>query len=288
MTSLGIHVSKNGKSMNEAIGATIDWLRGHDVLHPCVQIFVCNPRTGVKSITDQDIEYMRGLDVPIIVHSSYICAPWKSTNPRATQQIFKEYALCCRIRASGYIVHGANQGADMRPTILSKILAGLDRKDRGPILYFEIPAAKGPDASLNTGGKIAAFMRAINELPNHGVEVGICIDTAHLFASGVAISSGPEVAKWLVDLDQLSTVPFILHLNDNSLQSGCGRDEHSQLFEGQIWRQFAPGKDFDSKLSGAFAFIEWAKFHANHIILERKIPNSKEIIIVNKILTNGN
>ena len=147
-------------------------------------------------------------------------------------------------------------------------------------LYLETPCVKPKDACFNKASDIAEIY---NQFTNPNLKV--CIDTAHLWGSGVNISSYQDAKNWLHELDTLAPNvknDIVLHLNDSTRKLGCGNDKHAPLFYGDIWGAF---KD-DKKQSGAYCFIQYAIKNKIYMILERPdkemiqfdIPVMKELL----------
>ncbi|WP_308422789.1 deoxyribonuclease IV [Paenibacillus nasutitermitis] len=65
-------------------------------------------------------------------------------------------------------------------------------------------------------------------------KIGFCLDTCHLFASGVW--DGSPDAPWMEKAEQLGVLPHLaaIHLNDSVYPSGEKRDRHAVLGEGHI------------------------------------------------------
>jgi deoxyribonuclease-4 len=74
----------------------------------------------------------------------------------------------------------------------------------------------------------------IDQVPNHSI--GVCLDTQHLWASGIGYRTKAEADKLVrrfnttVGIDRLTC----LHLNDSKVEFGANRDRHANLGEGTI------------------------------------------------------
>jgi len=97
----------------------------------------------------------------------------------------------------------------------------------------------------NTAGAGGTIGRSLEELSTIlealdkteiGVRPGICLDTQHLWASGVSYSTPDEVdhllhrVEKLIGLDRLGCI----HLNDSKTPLGSERDRHENLGKGMI------------------------------------------------------
>jgi deoxyribonuclease-4 len=87
-----------------------------------------------------------------------------------------------------------------------------------------------------TVGRSFDELAAILDAAGGDARLGICLDTQHLFASGMDYSSvdaADEVVAELdasVGLDRLACI----HLNDSKVPLGANRDRHENLGEGQV------------------------------------------------------
>jgi apurinic endonuclease APN1 len=102
----------------------------------------------------------------------------------------------------------------------------------------------------------------------------ICIDTAHLFASGYDLSNPTKVNEFIKTFDTLIGWKYVdlIHLNDSKTKLNSHLDRHELLDEGNI------------KLKGLSVIIKFA-YKANiPLILETPGGYPIEINIIRKIL----
>jgi endonuclease IV len=134
-----------------------------------------------------------------------------------------------------------------------------------PKIYLENPHVLPKNSHYDRAQQLNALYTDIKEtLDASGKFFGICIDTAHLWACGQDVSSYELARAWLDEL----TVPYhalLFHLNDSNKNLGGGVDNHAPLLNGQMWSQYKNSP----RLSGAWAFIEYARTHGVPTILER-------------------
>lgn len=93
--------------------------------------------------------------------------------------------------------------------------------------------------------------------------LGICIDTAHLFAAGVDIRTPKGLKDYLQEFDQLIGLQFLrsIHLNDSRQQFDSRKDQHTGLADGYIFKD-------DHCLSVIRELVRFAKQRQIPIILE--------------------
>jgi deoxyribonuclease-4 len=140
--------------------------------------------------------------------------------------------------ASGLVVHvGSHLGAglDARLSgIASALLGALD--EAGP--------ASAPLLLENTAGAGGTIGRSFEELgrvvdrAGRDPRLGVCLDTQHLWASGVPFRTVDEADAVVASLDRTVGLDRLacLHVNDSKVGFGAGVDRHENPGEGTIGR----------------------------------------------------
>lgn len=234
-----------------------------------VSFFVSNPRA--RKIVMQEKEaasmkkYLTETKVTAIVHASYSSVPWKG-DPNAADFIRQELKMCDKAGAAGLVVHLPVAPPDG----VLKYLPRLYTKESKHVRLYLEPVASSPSKShYITAENFSNLFKRISKIDPKLAFTGLCIDTAHLWSSGVDISSYEDADAWLLDLEAIAHVlpmdKIALHLNDSAYNLGDGRDHHASLMKGHIWEKFA---DTPNE-SGLKAFIDFAKKHDIPVILER-------------------
>ena len=252
----------------------------------CVQIFVSNPRRFGAMMPENKIAAIRELDIPIVVHGAYIDLPWKPGAARAISNIVKEYQICADIGARGLVVHFSRaatvpaNAARALQRIEQDILAAVGQTagqtaglDRGPILFLEINSAKPEHCDFAHVHQLNQFFSNIRALELR-IPVGLCIDTAHLWACGVSMKTAADVQAWFGTLNVRA--PLLLHLNDNKHELAAGRDYHSPLGT-NIWADIH---------SGLMEIMQVADRHGALFIVERHredINNESELALLQSL-----
>lgn len=254
------------------------------------QIFIAGPQTLNMVVKDGEAEelrqYIEEENIFVVAHGTYQDVPW-SESPRVAYMrkfIRKEVAAASKIGIAGIVVHLGVPDVDRVIEALPWLIPGAEGFDkiRDPSseirvdtrLYLEVPHVKPVNSHYETAKKLGKLFKAIRKSVDPGLRYfGLCIDTAHIWASGADISSYDKAAAWLEDLESLHRVippkALLFHLNDNVNALGSGVDQHATLLQGEIWGAYAqcPQK------SGLAAFVDFAVRHDVPTILERS--NSK-------------
>jgi len=268
---LGCHVSKD-KYPNyvTAVKNKIrDTTANHSIHMGVVQLFAMGPRNWKENFTENDKVGLRARaekGLHIYIHATYLDRPWDG-KPAPIGMIKKQLAICGDIKAKGLVVHLDRRTPSTIAKELKKITPSIPD---GVNLYLEINAAKG-DLLYSTPDALNELFAEFNRqnIPKLS-QVGLCIDTAHLWSCGTRAVTGEEMSAWLDGLDE-SIGPILVHLNDNKNPFGSGQDHHGALAQELIWSDYHPTtgtKDITD--SGLLVIINWANESNIDIILERK------------------
>ena len=142
--------------------------------------------------------------------------------------------------AAGVVLHvGSHKGSGFDEAIgrvtvgLRRALEGASEAPEGvdcPILIENAAGAGG------TVGRDFAEIEAIITALDGDPRLGLCVDTQHLWASGVDYSSIEGTAALLAEIDARVGLSRLrcLHLNDSKIELGGNRDRHANLGEGTI------------------------------------------------------
>jgi deoxyribonuclease-4 len=151
-------------------------------------------------------------------------------------ELFAEEVSRCAILAIPYlVVHpGAHMGSGEEAG-LKRIAAGIDRAVKaagadGVVICLEITAGQG--SSL--GCKLEHLAEII-ALVDESKRMGVCLDTAHLFAAGYDFR-GVKYGAFRKEISKtvgLSRVK-VLHLNDSKKGLGSRVDRHEHIGRGMI------------------------------------------------------
>jgi deoxyribonuclease IV len=238
---IGIHTSIAGSHLNALESA-------HKLGCNALQIFSANPRMwaggpGAARIAGVDAAVFRerrealGLG-PLVIHANYLinlAAPQPMLRTRSIQTFHDELVRGMALGADFLVVHPGSYG-DSRP-----------QQGVGMAIESIKQAAKSlPPSSMrilveNTAGMGTALGSRLEEVGEiiaalAGLEVGACLDTAHLFAAGYDIRSESGLESTLELIEStigLENVP-VFHVNDSKIALGGRVDRHEHIGEGKI------------------------------------------------------
>jgi deoxyribonuclease-4 len=143
--------------------------------------------------------------------------------------------------ASGVVLHvGSHLGAgfdEVVDQIAGALVHALNNADPSPSGVKDCPILI--ENAAGTGGTVGRNLEEIEALIDAcgGDErLGLCIDTQHLWASGVDYSSVAGTKKLIKEIKDRIGLERLrcLHLNDSKIELGGNRDRHANIDEGTI------------------------------------------------------
>lgn len=236
---IGIHTSIAG-----------DIVRALDLAHGlganALQIFSSSPRMwerGNSRISDVDAKRFRerrrelGLG-PLVVHDSYLinlASPNPVLRTRSVQAFHHEIIRAISLGADYLVAHPGSGRDGTREAAVAAVVQGLRQATRGlklGQLRILMENTAGHGASVGSRfEELKAILDGCPELP-----LGICIDTAHLFASGSDIRKPRGLDGTLAAIDELlglDRIP-VIHVNDSKTALGSRVDRHEHIGKGRI------------------------------------------------------
>ena len=234
----GAHMSTSG-------GAWRALQRGRSINCEIVQIFVKNNMqwSGKPASPEKLALYANELSANtfscVFGHAGYLInlgALASENRDRSIQSLIQEIEFATALGLPFLVMHpGAHLGAG--ETIgLKQIVAGLDEvfaaTKRSPVrIALENTAGQG----TCLGSKME-HLAGIYEGVKKPERLGICLDTAHLFAAGYDIRTRKGWTKPLDKIEKLVGLKEILafHLNDSKTALGSRVDRHAHIGQGQI------------------------------------------------------
>jgi len=208
-----------------------------------VQLFVQSPRTWRFPEHDPaDLEAFRSkreeTGIPALVHALYLvnlAAPDDAIYSKSVDTMRSTVDAACAIEADGVIFHvGSHLGAGFE-TGLERVVPALeqvlDRCNERTWLLVENSAGAGG----TIGRSIDELVAIVDALGRHE-RLGVCLDSCHLFVSGVDVTDPVVMNALLADVDARIGLDRLraLHANDAKAPLGSNRDRHDNIGEGLI------------------------------------------------------
>jgi deoxyribonuclease-4 len=231
----GAHVSTSG-GIHTAIPRAVE------LGAESVQIFTQSPRAWrPTNHPPENIERFKearaeaGIGA-VVCHALYLinlAATDAEIREKSRVALLHTVGVACAIEADGVVLHvGSHLGAGFE--------AGLETA--APALEEALAACAGPTWVLleNSAGAGGTIGRSVDELAvlvdrlDRHPRLGICLDSCHLWVSGVDVTDPPVFASTLDEVDERVGLDRLrcLHLNDAAAELGSNRDRHANVLEG--------------------------------------------------------
>lgn len=249
------------------IGCHLSTSKGlHKTIEQCLEInadtfqfFPRNPR-GSKSrlIPDREIEKFLKLrdthDInEIVCHGAYtmnLCSDREELRELAIKLINEDMKKIRDLEIDNYVLHPGshkNQGIEKG---LNLIVEGLNQIDvsNGQKICIETMSGKGSEVGFDLN-QIAYI------ISNASIPLYVCIDTCHLFSSGIKLVNFDD---YLDEFDKLIGIEKIkvIHCNDSMMPFGANKDRHEKFGNGLIGKSDLFNVIFNERLEGRPIILE--------------------------------
>ena len=209
-----------------------------------VQLFVQSPRTwrfpnhdpaAIERFRERRAETGLGA---VLVHALYLvnlAAPDDAIYQKSVDTMRSTMDVACAIEADAVVFHiGSHLGAGFDvglERLLPALRQVLDRCSETTWLLMENSAGAG-----GTIGRSIDELAVIFDALERHERLGVCLDSCHLYVSGIDVSDRKALDAVLkelhkrVGLDRLRA----LHANDSKAPLGSNRDRHDNIGDGLI------------------------------------------------------
>ncbi|MGH3009329.1 MAG: deoxyribonuclease IV [Gaiellaceae bacterium] len=233
---IGAHVSSSGgidKAIDRAVAIGAD----------SVQVFTQSPRAWRSTNHDPaSFERFRekaaaaGID-GVLCHAVYLtnlASPDPVTYERSVATLRNTTEVACEI--GGHVVFhvGSHLGSGLEAG-LEHVVPALEQTlelctDETWLLMENSAGAGG------TIGRSIEELTTIHERLGRPPRLGVCLDSCHLFVSGVDVTDRAALDACLDELDSSVGLDKLraLHINDAAAPLGSNRDRHANVLEGEL------------------------------------------------------
>ena len=214
-----------------------------DMNADCVQLFVQSPRAWRFPNHDpKDFEAFRerraDLDMPALVHGLYLvnlAAPDDEIYEKSVDTMHSTMDAACAIDADGVVFHvGSHLGAGLETGLKRAVPAleqVLERCNERTWLMMENSAGAG-----GTIGRSIDELAVLFDALGRHERLGICLDSCHLYVSGVDVTDAATYDALLREVDDRLGLDRLraLHANDAKAPLGSNRDRHDNIGDGEM------------------------------------------------------
>jgi len=234
---IGAHVSASGGLHN-----AID--RAETIGAESIQVFTQSPRmwrpTNHDPATFDRFRERRteaGID-GVLCHALYLCnlaAPDDEIHAKSITAMRNTMEVACAIGADAVVFHvGSHLGAGLD--------AGLERVLPAMEQVLELTNDTTWLLMENSAGAGGTIGRSLDELAtlferlDRHPRLGVCLDSCHLYVSGVDVTDRAALDACLDELDSSIGLDRLraLHINDSAAPLGSNRDRHANMLEGLL------------------------------------------------------
>jgi len=231
--------------------------RGDQIGAEVVQVFTQSPRAWKPTQYAPEVlaGYRRAMVSHPQVRTTYCHATYLINLATDDEELLARSRACLEANlavargmgASGLVLHiGSHRGTGFAacvPQVAGALVDALASagpgRDAGegadgaggcPILLENAAGAGG------TVGRSFEELAAVMDRAAAGPAIGVCLDTQHLWASGVGFATVADADAVLADFDAAIGLDRLrcLHLNDSKVAFGANRDRHENIGEGTI------------------------------------------------------
>ena len=232
---LGAHCSGGiKKALDQAIEIGAD----------SVQLFAQSPRMWrFPEHAEEDLARFRerraeaGIGA-VLVHALYLCnlaTADETIHGKSLATMRSTVDAACAIGADGVVFHvGSHLGAGLDAGLTRCVPAlreVLDRCSERTWLLLENSAGAGGTIGRSLD-ELAAILDALDGHPR----LGVCLDSCHLYVSGIDVGEPATMTELLDELDGAIGLDRLraLHVNDAAAPLGSNRDRHANVLEGEL------------------------------------------------------
>ena len=209
-----------------------------------VQLFAQSPRMWrFPAHAEEDLARFRERRAEagigsVLVHALYLCnlaTPDEVVFGKSLETMRATVDAACAIEADGVVFHvGSHLGTGFEAGLercVPALREVLEHCSETTWLLVENSAGAG----ATVGRSIEELAALVDALDRHE-RLGICLDSCHLWVSGVDVGERKQVAATLKEVDDRIGLDRLraLHVNDAAAPLGSNRDRHANVLEGKL------------------------------------------------------
>jgi len=237
---IGIHCSTSGALVNAA-------RKAQELGANCFQIFSASPRMWRAAMPPpEQLKEMREFRAandlaPLVIHDSYLinmASADETIREKSIAGFRGELERAIAIGAEYLVMHPGSAKDQTLESGIETLVRSLETASRGLRpegfrLLLENTAGAGA-----TIGRALGELKSIRDLAQGKLpyEIGYCLDTCHLYASGFDVSTEKGLNQTVADADRILGLEHIpvIHTNDSKGELASRLDRHANIGEGHI------------------------------------------------------
>ncbi len=232
---------------HESIAGGVDKAieRGQKATCDTIQMFnKSNSQWRAAKLKDEDVgryfELIEETGVTVSVsHTSYlinVASPDTGLAEKSYKSLKEEVERCNLLKVPNLVMHPGSHVGSGEETGMNQIGKYINRlfdeiTDNAVTLLLETTAGQG--TNLGYSFEQIAYMIG---LVNNKEQMGVCMDTCHIFAAGYPIVEPREYKKTVRLFDDVIGLDYlrIIHMNDSKKEFGSKKDRHEHIGKGFI------------------------------------------------------
>lgn len=234
---LGYHISIAG-GLHNAIN------KGEALGCEAIQIFTSSPQSwSFDMLPESELKLFKdkwkGSHIKVIVAHAVYLANLASPNPyistNTINSLLSSLEISDQLGLLGVITHmGSHKGRGVEEGIKrsTESINSIMKVYKGKVpLILEISAGAGDLLGRNFE-EIGKIYKGIKDKRR----IGLCIDTAHSFASGYDLRTKEGLDKLIDEIDNSIGIEklIVLHINDSKVELGSNKDRHEDIGKGEM------------------------------------------------------
>ncbi len=237
---IGIHCSTSGALVNAA-------RKAQELGANCFQIFSASPRMWRAAMPPpEQLKEMRDFRAandlaPLVIHDSYLinmASADETIREKSIAGFRGELERAIAIGAEYLVMHPGSAKDQTLESGIETLVRSLETASRGLKpqgfrLLLENTAGAGA-----TIGRALEELKSIRDLAQGKLpyEIGYCLDTCHLYASGFDVSTEKGLNQTVADAERILGLEHIpvIHTNDSKGELASRLDRHANIGEGHI------------------------------------------------------
>lgn len=254
---LGAHVSCRGGPQ-----ASLD--EGERLEAECVQLFLGSPRTWRLKISSREDGHAlkerlasSACVQKMVVHASYLinlASLDDSLYAKSNELISNTLLSASNLQIPYVVLHVGSHRNSGYGAVRDRIVESLGQL-MAQLSDHPTPTKLLLENAAGAGGTIGGALEELEDLiqgVEHPSQLGVCIDTQHLFAYGYDLRKTEVLRSVHTELSERFGQIDCVHLNDSKTAAGEKHDRHANLGEGEIGLEilgaFLTGKALETSL----------------------------------------
>ena len=209
-----------------------------------VQLFAQSPRMWRFPVhAEEDLARFRERRAEaaigsVLVHALYLCnlaTRDRTIYKKSRDTMGSTVDAACAIEADGVVFHvGSHLGAGLKAGVKRCVPALRDVLERcSDTTWLLLENSAGAGGTIGRSiDELAILVDALDRHPR----LGICLDSCHLYVSGIDVGDPDVVAAMLAEVEARIGLDRLraLHVNDAATPLGSNRDRHANVLEGEL------------------------------------------------------